>query len=134
MPKPNYPRRIIGVAIALLPAVPLLHALIAPTELSTRETALAFISLVLGAACAMLNFALSFVRPWLLQWRHGSTAGLTFVSGIPVLGTLSTCIAAYLGWGSIPCASVVLALSLIDTLSTTWIVIATWRDTSLWDA
>ena len=133
MPKTNYPRRTIGVLIALLPAVPLLVALISPRQLSTRDTALAFVGLLPGAACATLNFALSFVRPWLYRWRHGSTAGLTFVSGIPVIGTLSTCVAAYVGWGSIPCASVVLALSLIDTLGPTWFVIATWRDTSLWD-
>ena len=134
MQKTNYPRRILGVLIALLPAVPLLSALIAPTQLSTRETALAFVSLVPGAACAMLNFTLSIVRPWLYRRRHGSTEGLTFVSGIPVLGTLSTCVAVYLGWGSVHCASIVLALCLVDTLSPTWFVIATWRDTSLWDA
>ena len=134
MPKTNYPRRTIGVLIALLPAVPLINALIAPTQLSTRETALALVSVVPGMAFAALNFTLSFVRPWLYRWRHGSTEGLRFVSGIPFIGTLSTCAAVYVGWGSIHCAWCVLVLSLIDTLGPTWVVITTWRDTSLWDA
>ncbi len=134
MPKTNYLKRSLGVAFAALPALPLLSALMQPQQIDVRDTAFVVAPLVLAAAFAFPNFHLSFVRPWLYRRRHGSFVDYKFVSGIPMLGTLCASVAAYFGWGSILCGALILIITLIDTLSPPWFVIATWRDTSLWDA
>jgi hypothetical protein len=82
----------------------------------------------------LFNFYLSFVRPVLFRWRYGSLEQYRFVSGVPGVGTILVVIGGLLGFGSVVTASVGLAAMLLDTGSSIWFLLATWNDSSFWDA
>jgi hypothetical protein len=81
----------------------------------------------------LVNLYLSFVRPVLFCWRHGSLEQYRFVSGIPGVGTILVVVGGLLGFGSVATASVGLAAILLDTGGSIWFLLATWNDSSFWD-
>jgi hypothetical protein len=82
----------------------------------------------------LLNFYLSFVRPVLFRWRYGSLEPYRHVSGFPIVGTVLVVVGGLLGFGSVVTASVGLVALSLDTGSSIWFVLATWKDSSFWDA
>ncbi len=92
--------------------------------------ALMFLALTFG----LLNFYLSFLRPLLYRHRRGSMDGYRFVSGVPAVGTLLVLIGNTFSYGAVIPALLGIVVLLLDTGGFPWFVIATWGDSSLWDA
>ena len=82
----------------------------------------------------LLNFYLSFVRPALFRWRYGSLEQYRHVSGFPMVGTILVVVGGLLGFGSVVTASFGLSAMLLDTGGSFWFLLATWNDSSFWDA
>jgi hypothetical protein len=94
----------------------------------------AFIWLALGAMfVALVNFYLSFVRPWLLVGSQGSLEGVRHVSGIPLVGTILAMIGGVLGFSASGTAFVGLVAMTLDTGGAPWFLISTWHQSALWD-
>jgi hypothetical protein len=89
---------------------------------------------LVGLLFASCNLYLAMIRPVLYVWRHGSTEGLRHVSGIPVLGTLLVVTGGSIGFCDWRAAAVGLAGVVFDVGGLPWFLVATWRDSSLWDA
>jgi hypothetical protein len=88
---------------------------------------------IVGALVAALNAYLSFVRPLLYAWRHGSINGMKNISGIPVLGTFFVVASGVLGFADWRVAAVGLVALVLDTGGIPWFLLMTWLDRSLWD-
>jgi hypothetical protein len=82
----------------------------------------------------LLNFYLSFVRPVLFRWRSGSLEPYRHVSGFPIVGTILVVVGGLMGFGSVVTAFVGLLAISLDTGSSIWFLLATWKDSSFWDA
>lgn len=131
-PLRNYRRRSLGVAICLSPVGVAVASIVYGAMRGTGLTG--WLGLVLFAALfAALNLHLSFTRPLLYRWRHGSMAGYRHVSGFPLVGTFFVVAGVLLGFGDMVTASVGLGVLLADTGSPVWFLIMTWKDSSLWD-
>ncbi|WP_146653240.1 hypothetical protein [Labilithrix luteola] len=130
---PSYVRRGVGVVIAFGPVVLLVASLVSAltrgNEHHTSGLAVLLFALLIGA----LNFHLSFVRGLLYRRATGSLDGYRHVSGLPMVGTLLVVIGTLLGFGSAVCAAIGLLAIGIDTGGLVWFLIATWKDSSLWD-
>jgi hypothetical protein len=128
----NVLRRGLGVAICFGPVVLLLCSLV--YSLAYPSAALAGFGLAVAAlVVGILNSYLSFVRPWLYRRRRNSMKGYRYISGLPLLGTLSAVAAGVLGFGQLPTTVVGMAAVILDTGGLPWFLIATWRDESFWD-
>lgn len=129
----NCIRRAIGAACCLSPVILLTFSLVAAMG-DEPQKAFAFIWLALGSLLiALLNFFLSFVRPWLLAKRHGSLDGFRNVSGFPMVGTILAVLAGLLGFGASWTSIVGMVAMVLDTGGSLWFLAATWHDRSLWD-
>ena len=130
---PNFRRRSIGLVICVSPVILLLASitfgLMRPRS-PTSGLGWTFAALMFG----LLNFYLSFVRPAVFRWRYGSLEQYRFVSGFPMVGTILVLVGGLLGFGSVVTASVGLVAMSLDTGSSIWFVLATWKDSSFWDA
>jgi hypothetical protein len=129
----SYIRRAVGVLVAFAPVVflvaSLVFALTRRNEHHPTGLAVVLIGLVIGA----LNFHLSAIRGTLYRRTTGSLDGYKYVSGAPVIGTVFVVVGTLLGFASALCAALGLLAVAIDTGGSVWFVIATWKDTSLWD-
>jgi hypothetical protein len=122
-------RRSIGLVVCVTPVILLLASIIfglirprSPTSgLGWTIAALMF---------GLLNFYLSFVRPALFRWRYGSLERYRHVSGFPMVGTILVVVGGLVGFGSVVTASVGLVAMALDTGSSIWFVLATWKDRS----
>src|SRR5262245_3525559 len=130
-PRVNYTRRAIGAALCLAP-VALLVASLGAGVAYPREGRLGLGLTVSGLLPGGFNFYLSFIRPWLYAWRHGSTEGLSHVSGIPALGTFLVVAGGVIGFCDWRAAAVGLVALALDTGGLPWFL-TTWRDRSFWD-
>lgn len=129
----NYRRRSLGVAICLSPVGVLVTSIVYGAVRGTGLTT--GLALVLFAALfAALNLHLSFTRPLLYRWTHGSMAGYRFVSGIPLVGAFFVVAGVLVWFGDVVTASVGLGVLLVDTGGPVWLLIMTWKDSSFWDA
>ena len=129
----NYRRRFIGLVVCLAPVLLLVASLafgLSWQRSLTSGLGWTFAAAVLG----LFNFHLSFVRPLLFRWRYGSLEQYRHVSGVPVFGTLLVLVGGLLGFGAVITASVGLVAILLDTGSPFWFLLATWKDSSFWDA
>jgi len=92
-----------------------------------------FYVFILGAAGVLLNFHLSWIRPLLYKFWHGSMDSYHFVSGIPLIPTIMVVFTAIhltpLLW---PCF-VATILLFLDTGGPLWFLICTWKDDSFWN-
>lgn len=132
----NYCRRAVGVAVCFAPVVLLVASLLVDL-CSSRESWLGITSLVgLAVGCLTLpaiNFYLSFIRPMLYRWRHGSFEGMRNISGGSLLGTMLIVLGAVGAFGDWRAATIGLFALAIDTGGSPWFVISTWRDNGFWD-
>jgi hypothetical protein len=132
---PNYRRRSIGLLACNSPLVLLLASLIYGWIWDRKSDsgvglALMFLAVSVGA----LNFYLSFVRPSVYHLRYRSMERYHFISGVPVVGTLLVAAGATLGFGGSITALMGICAMFLDTGSSFWFLLATWGDTSFWDA
>ncbi len=119
--------------MAFSPLLLLLASLIAGI-IRSQHSSFAAVGFMIGAATfAILNFHLSFIRPRLYFFRHGSMDGYRFVSGLPIVGTVLAILGAFFGFGAIGSAIIGIVAFALDTGGAGWFVIATWRDHSFWD-
>jgi len=130
----NVTKRIVGVVFALLPLA-LTFSSMAVAITRPQHTHLVSITIIVAAALiAALNFYLSFIRGLLFSLRHGSLDAYRFVSGAPIIGTLLMVLGVALDFGAVGIALAGTVAYVLDTGSSLWFVIATWKDRSLWDA
>lgn len=135
MPPPkNYTRRTVGAVLCLSPLALLVCSAIAVLTGTERQSFAAVGFIVAALFFALLNFHLSFVRPRMLLQRYGSLDGIRHVSGIPIIGTILVLLGGIFGFGSLGTALLGIAALALDTGGSPWFLIATWRDSSLWDA
>ena len=129
----NYARRAFGASLAFSPLLLLLASLVVGI-IRSQQPSFAAVGFMIGAAAfAILNFHLSFIRPRLYLFRHGSMDGYRFVSGLPIVGTVLAILGAFFGFGAIGSAIIGIAAFALDTGGSGWFVVATWRDHSFWD-
>jgi hypothetical protein len=129
----NLARRTFGVALAFSPMALLLASIIVGVMGSQRPHFTGIGFMVVAAIIAAFNFYLSFIRARLFSWRRGSMDGYRHVSGFPMIGTICLTMGALFGFGAIGSALVGIGALAADTGGSVWFVIATWRDSSLWD-
>ena len=125
-------KRSIGICIALAPAV-----LAAASILSDRAPYSSVVAISLASislAIAAVNVWLSFIRPSLWKYSHGTMDGFRHASGTPGLGTIFAILACVIGFGSDLSAILALMASIVDTGGLPWFVWATWSDSSFWDS
>lgn len=130
----NYTRRMAGAAVAFAPAAVLAASFVWAVAHGSAHRPYGLAVTLLALAVGVFNVSLSFVRPMLFARARGSLDGYRHVSGIPIFGTLVVVAGGLLGFGSALCAALGLAAVALDTGGSAWFVVATWRDTSLWDA
>ncbi len=128
----NCARRAVGAAVCLSPVV-LLLASLAYSLLVERKGAAWLGVMAVGLLVGSLNAYLSFLRPLLYRWRHGSMEGWRFVSVLPGVGTFVVALAGALGFGAEWTALLGLFVLAIDTGGLPWFLVVTWRDRGLWD-
>jgi uncharacterized BrkB/YihY/UPF0761 family membrane protein len=129
----NYVRRGLGIAICFVP-VALLVASLGVGLAYSRQSGTGIGLAVLGLLVAGFNFYLSFVRPLLYAWRHGSFNGIKNVSGLPLLGTVLVVAAGIIGFADWRSTTVGLVALVLDTGGLPWFPLMTWSDRSMWDA
>jgi hypothetical protein len=129
----RYVRRGIGVVVGCSPvfvlAASIVQAVIRGDEGHAIGLAVMFAALVIGG----LNFYLSFLRGLLYRRTKGTLDGYKHVSGFPMLGSLLVVVGTLVGFGSALCAALGLLVVALDTGGSVWFLIATWKDSSLWD-
>jgi len=132
--KLNFMRRGIGLFLGLLPLL-LLMASIGYGFIHNARPKFAAVGWIIAAAViALSNFHLSFIRPRIYFYRHGSMEGYHFVSGVPVVGTFLILFGALFSFGAIGTAIFGIVAYVIDTGGFIWFTKATWRDRSFWDS
>ncbi|MGH8067286.1 MAG: hypothetical protein ACRERE_19035 [Candidatus Entotheonellia bacterium] len=92
-----------------------------------------YAAFALGALYSLVNFYLSFVRPYVLRALVSDQASVRNVSGIPLLGMLTVPALAFVP-PSVGLSIACLGLILADTGNVLWFVVAVWRDKSFWKA
>ncbi len=80
------------------------------------------------------GFYLSFVRPAIFRLRHGSIERYRHLSGIPGIGTLVVVVGGLSWLGGVVSAVMGIAVMLLDPGGSFWFLLATWGDSSFWDA
>jgi len=121
-----------GVAISLIPfVVVLLCGFYGWTLNEGQWTALGYSLLGLGGLISVVNFYLSALRYPIFRLIHGKTAEFKWISGFPLLGSISIIGFLFLPKSSWLVATEFLLLS-IDSGGLHWFVISTWNDEGLW--
>jgi len=125
----NVARRAVGLTLCFAPLLALLGSLAAGL-IHPEYPRFSGAGFMIGALfLALLNLLISFGRPIPFVFR--STRN---VSVIPLIGTVLICIGLVVGFGAIGTAVMGIVAFALDTGSTGWFVICTWKDRSLWDA
>ena len=126
-------RRCVGALICALPLVLALVCALWPRAGHSPRHSVGLVLVLVACALALLNFHLSFIRPWLHVRRHGTQEGYQFISGLPVLGTVLQAAGCAIGFGSVLVGVIGLVSGFLDTAGLPWFAVATWKDTSFWD-
>lgn len=129
----RFARRAIGIGLCFSPAVLLITSIIVALHGHVRAPFDAVSFIVAALLLALLNFYLSFIRPWVLLRRHGSLDGIPHVSGFPILGTLLVFLGGAYGFAALGTSLLGIVALVLDTGGLPWFLVATWRDSSLWD-
>lgn len=126
--EPEAPSNVVGGAPLALVCASLFYGL----SSGCAFRGAAFVVELLALVVAGGNLALS-LRSRVYERRNGSLAGYRHVSGVPMIGTLLVVLGMLIGFGSVAPAVLGLVAVGADTGGSGWFLIATWRDTSLWD-
>jgi len=129
----SYVRRGIGVLACGAPVLLLVASMVSAVIAGDRPDAIGSVAMVVAIAIAALNFYLSAVRPLVFRRRNGSLDGYKHISGLPVIGSLVVVAGAVVGFGSGLCVALGLIAIGLDVSGSVWFLVATWRDSSLWD-
>ena len=86
-----------------------------------------------AAGIGLMNQWFSYGRPLLHLVRGRDMGTYRHSSGLPMVGTLLTVLAALVGFGALWTAALGLFVLAIDTGGSPWFLAATWNDESLWD-
>jgi hypothetical protein len=129
----SYLRRGIGVLVCGAPVLLLVASMVSVVIAGDRPNAIGSIAMVVAIAIAALNFYLSAVRGLVFRRRNGSLDGYQHISGIPGIGSLVVVAGAVVGFGSGLCVALGLIAIGLDVSGSVWFLVATWRDSSLWD-
>lgn len=129
----SYFRRGIGVLACGAPVLLLVASMVSAVIAGDRPAAIGSVAMVVAIAIAALNFYLSAVRPLVFRRRNGSLDGYKRISGFPVIGSLVVVAGVVVGFGSGLCVALGLIAIGLDVNGSVWFLIATWRDSSLWD-
>ena len=125
----NVARRTFGVTLCFAPLLALLGSLAAGVT-HPEWPRFSGVGFMVGALfLALVNLHISFGRP--ISFGVRSTRN---VSVIPLIGTVLICIGLVAGFGAIGTAVMGIVAFALDTGSTGWFAICTWKDRGLWDA
>ncbi|MGO8764840.1 MAG: hypothetical protein ACLQSR_06855 [Limisphaerales bacterium] len=131
--KLNLWRRAIGLLCGLLPLFVIVASIVYGLSHS-QPRFVAFGWLIAAAIIALINMFYSFVRPFiLLRILRVPNKEYKRVSGLPVIGSILVILGTLFSFGSIGTAILFLIIFLIDTGGSMWFLIATWKDSGLWD-
>ena len=123
----NWNRRLFGVLICLSPVALGVGSIASGLIGYAPGNGAAVVIMAMAMCLAALNFFLSFLRPLVSKDSRN-------VSGIPVIGSMLVVGGLAWGFGLILPAVIGLIAYAIDTGGCLWILIATWKDSSFWDA
>jgi hypothetical protein len=126
----NYVRRTVGVITCVTPIGLAVASLFGRRA---QASLLVPFPLAFAAWVGLLNFHLSFVRPWLFKRRHESLEDCRFISGLPMIATLVVVLTVLADFGVRAVAVAALAILAVDTGGLPWFLITTWRQRELWD-
>ena len=96
-------------------------------------SAVGYAAFALGSLFGLVNFYLSFVRPFVLLASASDKEIARHVSKVPLLGMLTVPALAFLP-PSVGLSIACLALIVLDTGNVMWFVVAVWHDESFWSA
>jgi hypothetical protein len=129
----SYIRRAFGAAVCLIVPFLFIVSLVIGLRDVTGRWFVGAWPLVWSGLIGGVNFYLSVMQSWVHRRIHGSLKDYRHVSGFPLIGWLGLIAALCLGWGAPGTALIGLVLCFIDTGGLVWLLLATWRDDSLWD-
>ncbi len=129
----SYWRRSLGLAVCLAPLL-LLVASLSHGLTRGADTGAGLGWMLVAITLGLFNMYLSFLRPFIYRVRHGSTKAFQHVSGIPGVGSLLVVVGVLVGFGGVVPALLGITAMLLDTGGSFWFLLATWRDSSFWDA
>ena len=122
----RYGSRFILVSLAAAPFLLVAYSLLSGRQPDYPVLGVALV--VVALAVAALNAHLSWVRPLLFRWRHGSMAEYRFISGFPVVGTVFVVLAVVAAFGSTAVAILALLSLFLDTGGLLWFAAVVWKD------
>lgn len=129
----SYLRRGIGVLACGSPVLLLVASMVRAVIAGNRPSAIGAVVMIVAIAIAAFNFYLAVVRPFMFRRRNGSLDGCKHISGLPLIGSLVVVAGAVIGFGSGLCVALGLIAFGLDLGGSVWFLVATWRDSSLWD-
>jgi hypothetical protein len=132
-PRVKPPSRSLLALVCLGPIALLLASLAWGSPFSEwRAAGLALAIIAVGVG--LFNSYLTFVRPALYRWRHGSLQGLKNVSVFPAIGTGLIVLAGLIGFGDRFTAVLGLLAAVLDTGGLPWVFLSIWTHPELWDS
>ena len=133
MYRTSYVRRGVGALLCAAPLLLLGSSIVRAVTSGDRHGTPGLTVILVAIGIGALNFYLSFIRGLSFRRTRGSLENYKHVSGIPLVGTVLVVVGAVLGFGSALCAGLGLLAVALDTGGSVWFLIATWKDSSLWD-
>lgn len=133
--KLNLLRRGTGLFVGLLPLLLIIASIVYGLANSPQPKFTAVGWMIAAGFFAALNFSLSFIRPpFLLYVLRIPKEKYKHVSGFPMIGSILLCLGICFSFGSIGSALLGLIYFAFDTGGSVWFLVATWKDSSLWDS
>jgi hypothetical protein len=133
--KLNLWRRGSGLLLGLMPLLLIIASIVYGLARSPQPKFAAVGWMIAAGVFAALNFFLSFIRPpFLLYVLRIPKQKYKHVSGLPMIGSILLCLGIIFSFGSIGSALLGLICFAFDTGGSVWFLIATWKDSSLWDS
>jgi hypothetical protein len=129
----RYVRRGIGVLVGCSPLFLLATSIVQAATRGGDGNAIGLLVMFGALVIGGLNFYLSFLRGLIYGRKKGSLDGYNHVSGLPVIGSVLVVIGTVVGFGSALCVVLGLLAVALDTGGSVWFLVATWKDSSLWD-